>query len=122
MTGARRILVVDDNVDAAEALVMLLEGLGHEALVAHTGAAALDLAAERRPGVILLDLSLPDMSGIEVARRLRRDPALAATLILGLSGFDSEEHRQRCADAGMDDYVEKPVGMDTLAALLDRVR
>ena len=122
MTGARRILVVDDNADAAEALVMLLEGLGHEALVAHTGAAALDLAAECRPGVILLDLSLPDMSGIEVARRLRQEPALAATLILGLSGFDSEEHRKRCADAGMDDYVEKPVGMDTLVALLDRVR
>jgi CheY-like chemotaxis protein len=122
MTGARRILVVDDNADAAEALVMLLEGLGHEAHVAHTGAAALKLAAERRPEVILLDLSLPDMSGIDVARRARQDPALAATLILGLSGFDSEEHRRHCADAGMDDYIVKPIGMNMLVALLDRVR
>jgi len=122
MAVARRILVVDDNVDAAEVLVMLLQGLGCEAFFAHTGTAALQLAAERRPDVILLDLALPDMSGIEVARRLRQDPSLAATRILGLSGFGSQEHRKRCADAGMDDCVEKPIELGVLAALLDKPR
>ena len=119
MASARRVLVVEDNPDAAEVLLMLVEGLGHEAFAVHTGAAALTAAAERRPDVILLDLSLPDISGIEVARRLRLDPALAAARIVGLSGFGTEAHRKRCAEAGMDACVEKPIDAKGLAALLE---
>lgn len=116
--GARRILVVDDNIDSAEALGALLEHMGHEVFVAYTGARAVEAARERRPDVVFLDLALPDMSGLEVARTLRRDSSLASTLIVGLSGFGSDEHRQSAREAGLDDYVEKPVDAARLASLL----
>ena len=117
-SATRRILVVDDNIDSAEVLGTLLEQLGHEVFVAYTGARAIEVAHERRPDVILLDLALPDVSGYDVARSLRRDARLAGIRIIGLSGFGGDEHRQRALDAGLDDYVVKPVAIDTLGKLL----
>ena len=113
-----RLLVVDDNIDSAEVLGALLEQMGHEVFVAYTGARALEMARERRPDVMLLDMALPDLSGLEVARTLRREGGLPALRIIGLSGFGSEEHRQRAREAGLDDYLEKPVDSATLERVL----
>lgn len=116
--ATRRVLVVDDNIDSAEVLGTLLEQLGHEVFVAYTGARAIEVAHERRPDVILLDLALPDVSGYDVARSLRRDPQLSGIRIIGLSGFGGEEHRKRALEAGLDDYLVKPVSTDALGRLL----
>ena len=118
VSASRRVLVVDDNIDSAEVLGTLLEQLGHEVFVAYTGARAIEVAHERRPDVILLDVALPDVSGYDVARSLRRDERLAHIRIIGLSGFGSEEHRKRALEAGLDDYVVKPVAAETLGQLL----
>lgn len=115
---ARRILVVDDNVDSAEVLGALLEHMGHEVFVAYTGARALEVAHERRPDVVLLDLALPDVSGFDVARSMRKDAGLTATRIIGLTGFGSDEHRKRAKEAGLDDYVVKPVDASVLGQVL----
>jgi len=117
-----RILVVDDNVDSAEVLGALLEHMGHEVFVAYTGARALEVAHERRPDVVLLDLALPDVSGFDVARSMRKDPGLAAARIVGLTGFGSDEHRKRAKEAGLDDYLVKPVDADRLGKLLAEPR
>ena len=116
--GGHRVLVVDDNVDSAEVLAMLLGAMGHEAFVAHSGGDALRVARERNPTVVFLDLSLPDISGMDVARALKADPAFVRTRLIGLSGFSSGEYRAKCKEAGIDDYVEKPVEAATLASLL----
>ena len=121
-SGTRRILVVDDNVDSAEVLGALLEHMGHEVFVAYTGARALEVAHERRPDVVLLDLALPDVSGFEVARNMRKDAVLAGTRIIGLTGFGSDEHRKRASEVGLDDYVVKPVDADRLGKLLEVAR
>jgi len=118
VSASCRVLVVDDNIDSAEVLGTLLEQLGHEVFVAYTGARAIEVAHERRPDVILLDLALPDVSGYDVARSLRRDPQLSGIRIIGLSGFGSEEHRKRALEAGLDDYVVKPVAAERLGQLL----
>lgn len=115
---SRRVLVVDDNIDSAEVLGTLLEQLGHEVFAAYTGARAIEVAQERRPDVMLLDLALPDLSGYDVAKNVRRDPHLAGMRIIGVSGFAGEEHRRRALEAGLDDYLVKPVAADTLGALL----
>lgn len=116
--AGHRVLVVDDNVDSAEVLAMLLGAMGHEAFVAHSGEAALRVAKEKAPTVVFLDLSLPDMSGFDVARGLKADPAFARTRLIGLSGFSSGEYRMKCKEVGIDDYVEKPVEASTLSFLL----
>ncbi len=114
----RRVLVVDDNADSAEVLAALLEQLGHQAHVAFDGKGALEQVRKLRPEVIFLDLALPDMSGFDVARRIRADASFAGTRIIGLTGFGSEEHRRRSTDAGIDDFVVKPVDVDALVALM----
>lgn len=116
--GGHRVMVVDDNVDSAEVLAMLLGAMGHDAFVAHSGLDALRVAREKRPTVVFLDLSLPDISGFDVARALKADGSFARTRLIGLSGFSSGEYRAKCKEAGIDDYVEKPVEASTLAALL----
>jgi CheY-like chemotaxis protein len=116
--AARRILVVDDNIDSAEVLGALLEHMGHEVFVAYTGARALEVAHERRPDVVFLDMALPDVSGLEVCRSMRRDAGLASARIVGLTGFGGDEHKKQAKEAGVDDYVVKPVDADRLAALL----
>lgn len=118
--GARRILLVDDNVDSAEVLGALLEQMGHEVFVAYTGARALEMAHERRPDVVFLDLALPDISGFDVALGIRKDAGLAAARIVGLTGFGSEEHRRRATECGIDQYLVKPVEATTLMEVLKK--
>lgn len=118
MVERRRILVVDDSIDAAQVLAMLLEGMGHEVRLAHEGASAIRLAAQHPPDCILLDLRLPDMSGYEVVKALRAQAALSSTVIVALSGFGGAEHREHCLAAGFNAYYEKPIDLPALEGLL----
>ncbi len=117
----RRVLVVDDNEDSAEMLAMLLELAGHEVVTAHSGPAALDLAVGYLPDVVLLDIGLPRMDGLEVARRLRRVPALADTLLVALTGYGQDEDRAQSYAAGFDHHLVKPVDIDLLRRVLQEV-
>ncbi len=97
-----RILIVDDNVDAAESLGTMLAYSGHDVRVAHGGAEALTAAREFSPNVMILDLGMPEMDGYAVARAVRADPKIAATRLIALSGYGQPEDRRRTADVGFD--------------------
>lgn len=114
---SRRILVVDDNVDAAESLAMLLQLDGHSTRVAHDGPAALVVAREFKPHAVLLDIGLPGMNGYEVARQLR-DAETAPMRLIALTGWSSEEARRQAHAAGFDRHLVKPVDPAQLAATL----
>lgn len=115
---ARRVLVVDDNRDAAAMLEALVSFWGHDCRVAHDGPGALQVAAEFRPHVVLLDLGLPGLDGYEVARRMRRDPALAAARIVAVTGYGRDADRHGSGVAGFDDHLTKPVDPDVVQRLL----
>jgi signal transduction histidine kinase/CheY-like chemotaxis protein len=118
-TGARhRILVVDDNVDAAESLGTMLTYSGHDVRVAHGGVEALSTAREFSPSVMILDLGMPEMDGYAVARAVRSDPKFAATRLIALSGYGQADDRRRTADVGFDEHLVKPVEHDVLNAAL----
>lgn len=113
-SGQLRILVVDDNQDAAESLQMVLEMQGHDVLVAHDGRKALEIASRERPDLVLLDIGLPGLDGYEVAARLRQDPATAEARLVALTGYGHEESRQRALAAGFDAHFAKPVAVGAL--------
>ena len=118
---ARRVLVVDDNVDAATMLEMLLRSLGHETRVAHDGISALRAAEEFRPDVVLLDIGMPGIDGYEVARRLRGLANMRRMRIVAVTGWGQEADRKRSEEAGFDLHLVKPVDASELAnALNDR--
>jgi len=118
--GSRRlrILVVDDNQDAAESLALWVETLGHEALLAHDGPQALETALRTHPDVVLLDIALPGMSGDEVARRLRASAELRHATLVALSGWGSANDRATSLQAGFDRHLVKPIELATLEAVL----
>jgi CheY-like chemotaxis protein len=105
----RRILVVDDNVDAAESLATVLRLQGQYVREAHDGAAALQVARDYRPEVVFLDIGMPRMDGYEVARRLRQEPGMEGTVVVALTGWGQEEDRRRSQEAGFDHHFVKPV-------------
>ena len=115
---ARRILVVDDNVDVVETTTMLLSLSGHQVRSAKDGLQALHMASEFRPDVVLLDIGLPLMDGYEVARRLRQAPQTAGALLIALTGYGQQGDRQRGRDAGFDGHMLKPVDPHALAKLI----
>jgi CheY-like chemotaxis protein len=114
----RRILVVDDNRDAAASLAMLLQLTGNETETAFDGPAALDVAAAFKPDVVLLDIGLPGLNGYEVARRMRQEPWGKAVKLIAITGWGQLEDRQRSHEAGFDDHMVKPVDHDLLAKIL----
>lgn len=116
-----RILVVDDNADAAAALGMLLETMGHDVRVALDGPSALAVVGSQWPQVVLLDLGMPGMSGYEVAHQLREDPACAEITLVALTGWGQDEDRRRTQAAGFHHHLVKPVGLATLEELLATV-
>jgi len=119
--GARRplrVLVVDDNVDAAATLGMLLEACGYLVDVEHDSHRALERARHQRPDVALLDIGLPDMDGNELARRLRADAQTGAIVLVAVTGYGQEQDRRAAFEAGFDHHLVKPVDMGELAALL----
>jgi PAS domain S-box-containing protein len=117
-TAARRILVVDDNQDAAESLALLLRAEGHEVRTAPDGATALDLVPAYQPEVVLLDIGLPKMDGYEVARRLRAREGGRCGLLVALTGYGQEEDRRRATEAGFDAHLVKPADLGVLHELL----
>ncbi|MGA0610203.1 ATP-binding protein [Caldimonas sp. KR1-144] len=117
-TVRRRVLVVDDNEDAARSLAAVLQLKGHEAMLAHDGATAVRLALDERPDAVVLDIGLPVMSGLEVARRIRREQGAHAPFLIALTGWGQEEDRSRSAQAGFDAHLVKPVDPQALERLL----
>jgi CheY-like chemotaxis protein len=117
--GPLRILVVDDNEDAADTLAMLLEASGHEVLVEHGSHRALARAADAAPQVCLLDIGLPDMDGVELARRLRAQPETANALLVAVTGYGQESDRARTREAGFDHHLVKPIDLARLQAVLE---
>jgi CheY-like chemotaxis protein len=114
----RRLLVVDDNKDAASSLAILLRLRGHEVRVVHDGAAALDTVDSYRPNMIFLDIGMPGMDGYEVARRLRQRPGLDSVVLAALTGWGQLADRQRSKDAGIDHHLVKPVDSQALEDVL----
>jgi CheY-like chemotaxis protein len=116
------IMVVDDNVDAAMLLAMLLESAGHHVWVEHRADQALERIREAAPQVCLLDIGLPEMDGKELARHLRAEPQTAQTLLIAVTGYGQEKDRMQALAAGFDHYLVKPIVMKHLIAILADVK
>jgi PAS domain S-box-containing protein len=113
-----RVLVVDDNQDAAESLVALLDILGHAAFVAHDGPQGLRMASEMAPDLVLLDIGLPGMSGYDVARAIRRSDQLPRMVLIALTGWGGQSDQQASQEAGFDQHLTKPVSLEALEQAL----
>ena len=116
-----RVLVVDDNVDTAQTLAMLLKTSGHDVRTAHTGPAALEAAFDYRPNVMLLDIGLPGLNGYEVAKRIRQQPVLHAIVLVATTGYGQETDRQHSQEAGFDHHLVKPVDFAKVQQILGTV-
>jgi PAS domain S-box-containing protein len=114
----RRVLIADDNEDAANSLGMLLELAGHQVRIAHGGLAALKIAAEFRPDAVLLDIGMPDLNGYDTARALRAAPGGTDLELIALTGWGHPDDKNRAAEAGFDRHLTKPVDPAELEALL----
>jgi PAS domain S-box-containing protein len=117
---SRRVLVVDDNVDAAESLAMVLRFAGHDTRQAHDGVQAVKVAEQFRPDVVLLDIGLPIMNGYEACRRLRQEPWSRSMLLVALTGWGQEDDREQSRDAGFDVHMVKPVDHEALLSVIAR--
>jgi CheY-like chemotaxis protein len=113
-----RVLVVDDNVDAAKTLQMLVRESGHGVRVAHTGTAALAAALDYRPDVMLLDIGLPECDGYEVAKRIRQEPVLHDIVLVAVTGYEREADRRRSQQAGFDHHLVKPADFEKIREIL----
>lgn len=113
-----RILVVDDNQDAAESLRMLLKLLGAEVQLAHDGLAALEMAERFLPHAIVLDLGLPKLDGFSAARQIRAQDWGKEMVLVAVSGWCRDEDRQRSADAGFNSHLAKPVRVEEIRDLI----
>jgi DNA-binding response OmpR family regulator len=116
--ASRRVLVVDDNRDAAETLALLLRQRGHEVKLARDGEEAQVTASSFQPEAVILDIGLPGMDGFEVARRLRTDRAEDHFLLIAISGYGQDDDRRRAREVGFDHYFTKPVSFEALRDLL----
>lgn len=117
-TQGARILIIEDNVDSADTMQMLLSISGHDARTAYDGDTALEVAREFRPEVVLCDIGLPGKDGYQVARALRELPEARSAFLVALTGYGHDEDRQRASDAGFDAFQVKPVEPDALQGLL----
>src|SRR5262249_24443228 len=116
----RRILIVDDSADAAESLAILLDMSGHDVNVAHSGPAALEVAAAHKPEGCVLDIGLPGMDGYQVARKLRKQPGMKEALLVALTGYGQDEDRRLAQEAGFDYHLTKPADLQAMNELLTR--
>ena len=116
-----RVLVVDDNLDAAQTLAMLLEISGHSVRMAHDGPGALEAALVWHPDMVLLDIGLPGLSGFQVAERIRQEPALGNVVLVALTGYGLEADRQRSRESGFDYHLVKPIDFGVLEKILETV-
>jgi two-component system, chemotaxis family, CheB/CheR fusion protein len=118
----RRVLIVDDNEDAANSLAMILKLGGHETASVYTAVDALQRAAAFRPDVVLLDIGLPGMDGYEVAQKMRELPGLRDIRLVAVTGYGRSDDRLRARDAGFDDHLTKPVEFASLERTLAGIR
>ena len=117
---SRRILIIDDQRDSADTMAMLLRMIGHEVRTAYDGPTGLDSARAQSPEVVLCDVSMPGMDGLEVARRLRGELGLRDALLVAVTGYSQEEDKQRSEQAGFNAHMVKPISLDVLQELLSR--
>ncbi len=115
-----RVLLIDDNVQAAETLGVILRYWGYEVRVAFGGPAGLDAAADFLPGLILLDINMPEMNGFDVVREVRRRPELAGLTVISLTGDDIPASLRPRGAGGFDHHLSKPLNLDALERLLAR--
>ncbi|MGH8199357.1 MAG: response regulator [Steroidobacteraceae bacterium] len=118
----RRLLVVDDNRDAAESMSMLLEMWGHEVTFAYDGPSAIETAQQWRPEAVFLDIGLPGMDGYQVAERLRELPQAKDAVLIAITGYGQQDDRLRSQRAGIDHHLVKPVAPDALRNLIDSLQ
>ncbi|HET7204559.1 MAG TPA: ATP-binding protein [Steroidobacteraceae bacterium] len=118
VAGGRRVLVVDDNEDAAESLAMLLRLMGMQCRTAHDGLEGVRLAREEQPDVVLLDIGLPGMNGYDAAKAIRAEPWAARTKVIAMTGWGQDDDRRRSRAAGFDAHLVKPVAMEQLVEVL----
>ena len=115
---SRRVLIVDDNRDGADALGLLVEELGNQVHVTYGGTKALEVASAFRPDLMLVDLVMPDMDGCDLVMRLRQIPAFAHTKIVAITGQTGEEQKALAMQAGFDAVLVKPVALTEIKAVL----
>jgi CheY-like chemotaxis protein len=113
-----KVLVADDNEDAAVSLGMILELSHHEVLLAHDGRAALQIARNACPQAVILDIGMPGLSGDQVAREIRREPWGGRVLMVAVTGWGRTEDKERASAAGFDHHLTKPVDVDRVEKLL----
>ena len=113
-----RVLIADDNRDAADTMGMLLELGGHEVIIAHSGNQALQLGREHRPDVVILDIGMPDLNGYDVARTARNEEWGKSAYLIALTGWGQAEDKERARLAGFDRHLTKPVDPDLVEEIL----
>jgi CheY-like chemotaxis protein len=113
--------VVDDNVCATQILEMLVQEAGHLVRMAHTGPTALAAALDYRPDVMLMDIGLPELDGLEVAKRIRQEPLLRDIVLVAITGYGQESDRQRSQEAGFDHHLVKPADFEKMRQILAAV-
>jgi CheY-like chemotaxis protein/anti-sigma regulatory factor (Ser/Thr protein kinase) len=121
-TRRLRVLIVDDNKDAADLLGELVTLMGHEAIVAYDGASALGAAEQSRPHVALLDIGMPEIDGYQLAQQLRATPGLQTTPLIAITGYGQDSDVERARQAGFSHHLVKPIDIGALAALLPTLR
>ncbi len=121
MNEGSHIMLVEDHPDAAESLALLLELLGHRVRVFNEGGAALQAAHREPPDIMVVDIGLPGIDGYEIARRVRRDPALCHAVLIALTGYGCDDDRRESRAAGFDHHLVKPVEPRALEDLVARL-
>ena len=115
-----RVLIVEDNIGAAKTLAAVLKKTGnHEVQLAYDGESGLKMAETYRPDLVLLDIGLPGIDGYEVAKQLRALPEGDRPLVAAVTGYGQEDHRRRSREAGFDEHLLKPIGLDAIRGLLN---
>jgi CheY-like chemotaxis protein len=115
---SRRVLVVDDSRDGADSLGLILQALGAHPSVVYDGESALALLPTFQPDIVLLDIGMPGLNGYDVARRIRAERAFDRIVLVAVTGYGLEEDRRRCAEAGFDHHLVKPLEVDALERVL----
>ena len=117
----RRVLIVDDNLDAGESLAILMKMAGHEVRMAFDGLEAVKAAETFQPHVVFLDLALPKLSGTDAARRIRQQPWGKNMMLIALSGWGLDEDRRKSRELGFDDHLVKPAKLEDLTRIIDKL-
>jgi CheY-like chemotaxis protein len=121
VVARHRVLVADDNLDAAESLAMLLTMMGHEVRAAHDGLQAVEQAEQFRPDLILMDVGMPRLDGLQAATQIRATPWGASPVIVALTGWGQEADRKRSKEAGCNEHLVKPLDIERLSTLLSQL-